>query len=126
MACQDNIRYQGWLENERLIDYYFISNVFVLPAHWEPWGLVINEAMAAGKPVIVSDQVGCVDDLVIDGQTGLIVKSQSVNALFDAMNYFYTHLEECQRMSKRALQLISNWTLQDEAKCICAAWSNVI
>jgi len=119
-----NIIYVGWLEKYKIIEVLFMSDIFVLPAHWEPWGLVINEAMAAGKPVIVTDQVGCADDLVIDKKTGLIIKSKSVADLTTAINYLLDNPKQCQIMSKNALELISHWTLEDSAKQICIALSN--
>ncbi|HLB41670.1 MAG TPA: glycosyltransferase [Gammaproteobacteria bacterium] len=116
-----NVYYAGCLEKNAIIEMYFISNVFVLPAHWEPWGLVINEAMAAGKPAIVSDQVGCIDDLIIPGKTGLITKSQSIDDLIKAMIYFFENPTIYATMSKNVLNHIANWTLENEAKNICSA-----
>ncbi|HLB42256.1 MAG TPA: glycosyltransferase family 4 protein [Gammaproteobacteria bacterium] len=126
LQSTNNIYYAGRLEKEEIIEMYFISNVFVLPAHWEPWGLVINEAMAAGNPVIVSDQVGCADDLIIPGKTGLIIKNQSVDDLLKAMIYFLENAETYAIMSKNTLDHIANWTLENEAKNICTAWKYVL
>lgn len=56
----------------RVPDVLALSNVLVLPSMSEPWGLVVNEAMACGLPVIVSDRCGCVPDLVHDGQNGFV------------------------------------------------------
>ena len=53
-------------------DVLALSNVLVLPSTSEPWGLVVNEAMVCGLPVIVSDRCGCVPDLVHDGQNGFV------------------------------------------------------
>lgn len=119
--CSKNIIYMGRLSKLQIIEMFFISNVFVLPAHWEPWGLVINEAMAAGKPIITTDQVGCIDDLVIHGKTGLIVKSKSVSELVTAIQYFLNNPEQIAIMSQDTLSLIANWTLQDSAKQISMA-----
>lgn len=116
-----HIIYAGRLEKKQIIEAYFLSDIFVLPAHWEPWGLVINEAMAAGKPVITTDQVGCTDDLVIHGKTGLIIKNRSIAALIAAIQYFLDRPEKIKLMSQNALSLIANWTLQDSAKQISIA-----
>lgn|SRR3990167_1707448 len=118
----NKIIYTGWLERNEIIKIYFISDVFVLPAHWEPWGLVINEAMAAGLPVIVSDQVGCVDDLVMHEKTGLIIKNKSVNDLIFAFHYFLNNPEKYKEISKNSLSLISNHTIEDSARQIGKAF----
>ncbi len=56
----------------RVPDVLALSNVLVLPSISEPWGLVVNEAMACGLPVIVSNRCGCVPDLVHDGENGFV------------------------------------------------------
>ena len=56
----------------RVPDVLALSNVLVLPSTSEPWGLVVNEAMACGLPVVVSDRCGCVPDLVHDGENGFV------------------------------------------------------
>lgn len=122
----NHIHYGGWLEKESIINMYFISDVFILPAHWEPWGLVINEAMAAGKPVITTDQVGCVDDLVIPYKTGLVTKSNCADDLTAAMLYFINNPENAINMSQHALEHISSWTLENEAKQILLGWSQAL
>ncbi|OGT34833.1 MAG: hypothetical protein A3F11_08410 [Gammaproteobacteria bacterium RIFCSPHIGHO2_12_FULL_37_14] len=121
-----NIIYAGWMENQALLDLYYLSDVFVLPAHWEPWGLVINEALAAGKPVIVSDQVGCIDDLVIPSETGKIFPALDAHALTQCMTDFLINPKQCESYSKNAHALISQWTLQDQAKQMCEVWQRLI
>jgi len=65
-----------WFEGIRQIDelplYYARAKCFVLPSKSEPWGLVVNEAMASGLPVLVSNRCGCVADLVRDGTNGFV------------------------------------------------------
>lgn len=55
--------------------FYDLYNVFVLVSVHEPWGLAINEVMNVGRPVIVSDQVGCHRNLVQNGVNGYVVKA---------------------------------------------------
>ena len=117
-----NIVYVGRLKNTEVTDLYFMSDIFILPAHWEPFGLVINEALAAGKPVIASNQVGCIDDLVIHQKTGLRIKENSVFDLTSAMMYFLNHPEQYEMMSQHSLNQISTWTLEDEVAQIFKAW----
>src|SRR3990167_1532607 len=116
-----NIIYAGRLSDHELLNAYFSADIVVLPSHCEPWGLVVNEAMAVGKPVVVSDKVGCIDDLVIPYETGLIVKSKCATSLKEALEYMCdndNHLS----MGKNAAQLIKSWTLENEARTMCYAW----
>jgi glycosyltransferase involved in cell wall biosynthesis len=55
--------------------------VFVLPSTFEPWGLVVNEVMNAGRPILVSDRVGCGPDLVQPGRNGFIFRVSDDAAL---------------------------------------------
>ena len=65
------VRFVGFLNQSAMPSAYAVADSLVLPSDAsETWGLVVNEAMAAGIPAIVSDQVGCAPDLVLSGQTG--------------------------------------------------------
>ena len=59
--------------------------LFVFPSHTDPWGLVVNEAMACGLPVIASDAAGCTADLVEDNWNGRVVRRGDVAQLASAM-----------------------------------------
>jgi glycosyltransferase involved in cell wall biosynthesis len=61
------------------------SAAMILPSHREPWGLVVNEALSFGCPVVVSDVCGCVPELVRDGVTGYAFPAEDVDALTKAM-----------------------------------------
>jgi glycosyltransferase involved in cell wall biosynthesis len=66
---------------------YLTGDVFVLPSYGsgETWGLAVNEAMCMGRPVIVSDHVGCARDLVRENENGLVVPAGNVAALTAAL-----------------------------------------
>ena len=74
--ANSSISYLGRLSGDDLWATYVSCDVLVLPSSFEPWGLVVNEAMAFGLPVIVTEEVGCVDDLVMDGHEGLVIPVQ--------------------------------------------------
>ena len=65
--------------------FFDLATVFVLPSRHEPWGLIVNEVMNAGRAVIVSDEVGCQPDLVEDGVEGCVFPAGDVAALTDAL-----------------------------------------
>src|SRR5262249_25816342 len=74
--------FAGFLNQSEIVRAYVVADCLVLPSDsGETWGLVVNEAMACGAPAIVSDQVGCGPDLVLEGVTGGIFPMGNVEAL---------------------------------------------
>lgn len=69
-GVRDHVRFDGHKTSAELLPSYAFAGCFVLPSTREPWGLVVNEAMAAGLPVIVSERCGCAENLVRDGVNG--------------------------------------------------------
>lgn len=120
-----SIEYLGRLAGEPLWRAYSGANVFVLPSHVEPWGLVINEAMAASLAVIATDRVGCVDDLVHEGENGRVVPSASPVCLAEAMRTFIHQPEIAATMGQISRQMISTWTIEDEARIMMTAWDEL-
>lgn len=82
--AKDNIKFLGAVGNKSLPDVYRQNHVLVLPSKSESWGLVVEEALNNGLPVIVSDKVGCKDDLITD-ETGLVFESDNSEALKNAI-----------------------------------------
>lgn len=116
----------GRLTGADLLDVYAAADVFVLPSLIEPWGLVVNEAMAFGLPVIATDAVGCVDDLVKPGVTGLIVPAGNSAALAEAMQRLASDSELRRAFGAAARERIQPWTLKYEAECVSRAWQEVL
>lgn len=89
-----NITFLGFVENNKLHDIYAECDCFILPSNVEQWGLVVEEALYNGLPVIVSDMVGCNIDMVRDYDAGVVFEHQSIDSLQDAIeqmehNYQY-------------------------------------
>lgn len=83
---EDNIHVIPWLENpEDIYDLMCHSDVFVLPSIHEPWGAVVNEAMAAGCCTIVSDKVGAGYELIEHGKSGFIYTSSDISKLTELL-----------------------------------------
>ena len=122
----DTIDYFGRASGDQLVEIYYAADVFVLPSFAEPWGLVVNEAMATENALIVSDNAGCVDDLIIHGKTGLIVPAKDVLALTKAMERLANHSIERIELARQAKKHIASWTLENEAKNVIRAWQRVI
>jgi glycosyltransferase involved in cell wall biosynthesis len=75
----------GFASREDLPVYYTLADAFIFPTRTDPWGLVVNEAMACGLPVICSDVAGCAADLVEDEHNGRIVAVGDIKQLASAM-----------------------------------------
>ena len=80
-----DVRFLGFKNQTELPAYFALCDVFVLPSIHEPWGLVVNEVMDAGRAVVVSDDVGCQADLVQDGVNGRLFPAGNVAALAAAL-----------------------------------------
>ena len=84
-AAMPPVRLLGDLDREDLAKEYARADVFVFPSVSDPWGLVINEAMASALPMITTSAPGAVDDLVVDGSNGIIVAPFDAGELGAAM-----------------------------------------
>jgi glycosyltransferase involved in cell wall biosynthesis len=84
-AARERIRYEGFQAPESLPEYFGRSDVFVLPSRHDGWGVVVNQALAAGLPVITSNEVGAGLDLVENGVNGMCVAANDVEALYRAL-----------------------------------------
>ncbi|HWZ35554.1 MAG TPA: glycosyltransferase family 4 protein [Mucilaginibacter sp.] len=97
---------------------YQAADIFCLPSIGETWGLAVNEAMAAGKAIVVSDKVGCAVDLVKNNINGEIFKSGSVNELADTLGRLTANKDKLQQMGQRSSELIKPWNFIAIARAI--------
>jgi 1,2-diacylglycerol 3-alpha-glucosyltransferase len=96
---------------EDVIDYYVFCRGFILASnHSEQWGLVVNEAMAAGVPVLVSNQCGCSSELVKSGRNGFTFDGNSVRELADRMLWLHTNESELALMGKESAAIIAEFS----------------
>jgi 1,2-diacylglycerol 3-alpha-glucosyltransferase len=100
----------GFAQREELAAMYALADVFVLPTHSDPWGLVVNEAMACGLPVIVTDVAGCAADLVENGWNGFSVPTGDPERLFQAIDAILRDAELRRQMSGRSLERIRHFS----------------
>ena len=109
----DNIHFVGFKEKAELKKYYSAADVFVLPTREDIWGLVINEAMAFGLPVITTDKCIAGLELVEEGKNGYIVKSNDPSGLANAINHIIT--ANISEMGDYSRKIISRYTIENMA-----------
>jgi glycosyltransferase involved in cell wall biosynthesis len=100
----------GFAQRDRLAQFYALADAFIFPTHADAWGLVVNEAMACGLPVVCSDATGCAADLIRAETNGYIVTSHDVKGLSTAMAQLIVDNDLRLRMGKRSRQLIRNFS----------------
>ena len=66
--------FAGFARQEALPEWYGASRIFLFPTRWDPWGVVANEACAAGVPTLISDVAGSAGELVRDGDNGFVLQ----------------------------------------------------
>jgi glycosyltransferase involved in cell wall biosynthesis len=120
------IMFVGFAHREQLPSYYALAEMLVLPTYTDPWGLVVNEAMACGLPVIVTNVAGCVRDLVREGWNGLLVPPRNMASLSSAIRDLGVHPELRATMGTRATSHIANFSPQQWSVSIAAAIQKTI
>jgi glycosyltransferase involved in cell wall biosynthesis len=80
-----SVRCAGFIQRGELPAYYALAEALVFPTHTDPWGLVVNEAMSCGLPIVITRVAGCVEDLVEDGWNGYVVATEDVDNMSLAM-----------------------------------------
>jgi glycosyltransferase involved in cell wall biosynthesis len=102
--------FPGFAQRDQLAAFYALAEVLVFPTLSDTWGLVVNEAMACGLPIIASDVAGCVADLVHDGENGYVVPSGNVEKLAEAMAAFARDPQLASRMGQRSATLVESFS----------------
>jgi len=106
----ENIFLPGFKQREEIPKYLAISDVFILPSISEPWGLVVNEAMVAGLPVLVSRKCGCYPDLVREGVNGFSFDPCKINELSDLIKQIAHGRFNLSAMGKESLKIIRRYS----------------
>ena len=111
-----NVNFVGFKNKEELKKYYMVADLFVLPTREDIWGLVINEAMANGLPIISTDRCVAALELVKDGENGYVVPVNDVDALTIAIKKVLEDDEVCLKMGNESLKKIREYTFENMAK----------
>jgi glycosyltransferase involved in cell wall biosynthesis len=109
--------FAGFKLGQELAAYYLAADGFVLASSDDPWGLVINEAMSVGLPVLVSDACGASLDLVRDGVNGFTFRTGDAESLSAAL--IRLRSADLIEMGKTSRSIIAAWTPLQSAQSLC-------
>ena len=108
-GLEDAVHLPGFKQYDELPAYYGLAGAFVHASTREQWGLVVNEAMASGLPVLVSDRCGCAPDLVEEGRNGYIFDPYDPSTLADRMYEMAHGAEDRAAMAAASQEIIAQW-----------------
>ncbi|HUQ80921.1 MAG TPA: glycosyltransferase family 4 protein [Gemmatimonadaceae bacterium] len=122
-GIEDAVCIAGFVNQQELPAWYAAADALVLPSDGrETWGLVVNEAMAAGLPVVVSDAAGCSVDLVKDGENGYTYACGDVAALASKLGTLVRVGQDGRRaMGQRSRQIVASFGIDVAANATVAA-----
>jgi glycosyltransferase involved in cell wall biosynthesis len=124
LGIAERVRFLGFTNQSKLPAVYCSSDLLVLPSECEPFGLVVNEAMLCGCPVIVSDQVGARFDLVKEGKTGFVYPVGNVEALTAVLRQSLADPALLRQMGDAARERMKTWSPRESVEALARAINN--
>jgi len=113
-----NVHIAGFKNQTELPGYFAAGDIFALPSVSEPWGLVVNEAMCFGLPIVVSDKVGAAADLVKEGENGFVFRCGDIEQLASLLSRTGKDPELRTRMGQKSTELISRWSYAEDREAV--------
>ena len=108
-----DVHFIGFKNQTRLPTWYRSASVLAVPSEDEPWGLVINEAMCCGVPVITTEEVGAAADLVQDGVTGYLYPCGNVSELEKRLNTVISDARLRDTLSGNCIERMRTWSYRE-------------
>ncbi|MEH2250265.1 glycosyltransferase family 4 protein [Nostoc sp.] len=126
LGLAERVRFLGFVNQSQLPSVYSSADLFVFPSEYEPFGVVVNEAMLCGCPVVVSDQVGSRHDLVQHGKNGFVYPCGDIDALATIFKEILPDYELLQKMGTAATERMKSWSPEENIKAVVQALKNLI
>jgi glycosyltransferase involved in cell wall biosynthesis len=117
--------YPGFISQEDLPSYYAQAKLFLFPTKNDPWGVVVNEAMASGMPVITCNNAGVANDLVIDGYNGYVLPLEE-KVWADKIVEVFNSSDKYRILSINAVKHVQIYSFENAAKGIIDAVNSII
>ena len=107
-----NVHFEGFKLKNELEKYYRAADLFVLPTREDIWGLVIQEAMACGLPVISTDKCAAALELIKHGENGYIIPCEDVCLLEEYIQVIISSENIARKFGAKSLEIIKSFTIE--------------
>lgn len=121
-----NVVFRKFMTPDKLEVYFQAADIFVLPTRYDPWGLVINEAMAYGLPVISTTKCVAATELIENGKNGYVVRPDDVEELSVKMLELLKNEDLCKKMQTENIKKISAYTIENMVKIHMDVFQNIL
>ncbi|GBO56722.1 glycosyltransferase, family 4 [Pseudanabaena sp. lw0831] len=125
LKVQDQVKFLGFVNQSQLPLIYCSADLFILPSEYEPFGVVVNEAMLCGLPVIVSDKVGAGYDLVKHDETGFVYPCGDIDKLTTILNKILPNRKKLDSMGLAARERMRSWSPEENIEAIVKALNTI-
>jgi len=114
-----NVEFLGAVENDKIPQYLYMADAFISPSLYESWGLVVNEAMAAGLPVLLSDKINAAFTLLEEGINGYMFDPYNQEQMQQKLiNYINLSESQKKEMSENSLRMISSMSYENMGRAL--------
>lgn len=118
LDLEQYVAFLGWVQPDLLDDFYATGDVFVHMARFDPYPVVVLEAMARKLTVIGSDMTMVVRDRIIHGENGFMIKTDDVEALAETIKFCMERKEDVIKMGEAARKTAESWPMSKGVKII--------
>lgn len=106
LQLNDQIKFHGFKQKHELPSYFANAKALLFQTDFDIWGLVLNEAMAAGVPCLSSINAGATEDLIVDGENGYMVDYRNKADIVEKLNFIIENPEKAAELGKQASEFI--------------------
>lgn len=121
----NNVEFMDFMEPRELYEYFIAADLFVLPTREDIWGLVVNEAVAFGLPVVTTDRCIAGNEIIQDGVNGVIVKANSVEDFKAGVEYALSSKFKNEFNRSDAISIALKYTIENMAKTHADIFSRI-
>jgi len=126
LGISDRVRFEGFVNQSQLPGIYRAVDLLVLPSEYEAFGVVVNEAMLCGRPVVVSDRVGAGHDLVQEGVTGFVYPCGDVETLAGILRSLLGDRSRLRWMGEAARKRMETWSPRENVEALTEAIARAV